>query len=75
MESLSSCDESQPLLLPSSVGRTKNSRRANTHQFLNDICLPSKAAVVLVCLAVVVGAVHAVFTYVFAFIAHFLYWW
>ena len=71
MESLSSCDESQPLLLPSSVGRSKMSHRANTHHFLKDICLPSKAAVVLVCLAVVVGAVHAVFTCVFTFIAIF----
>ena len=72
MESLSSCDESQPLLLPSSVDRTQNSHRAKTHHFLKDICLPSKAAVVLVCLAVVVGAVHAVFSCVFVFIAGYL---
>ena len=64
MEPSSGGEENQPLLLASIVGCQQSHKRKN-HRFLKDICVPSKAAVVLVCLAVVIGALHAVFTCVF----------
>ena len=64
VDSPSSCDESQPLLLPSSVPNETSFRNQSSHmnfKLLKHICLPSKAAVLLICLAVVVGAVHTIF--------------
>ena len=63
VDSPSSCDESQPLLLPSSAPN-ESSHNQSSHlnfQLLKHICLPSKAAVLLICSAVVVGAVQAIF--------------
>ena len=53
--------ENQPLLLPSVAGDQQSHQR-KSNQCLKDVCLPSKAAALLVCLAVVIGALHAVFT-------------
>ena len=62
-------EEGQPLLpRVSSVAdgqQSHNKRKKFNNQILKDICLPSKAAVLLVCLTVVIGALHAVFTCVF----------
>ena len=64
MDSSLRCEEDQPLLLSSVAGGLQSHKRKNNH-FIKDICLPSKAAVLLVCLAVVIGALHAVFTCIF----------
>ena len=69
MEPLSKCKESQPLLSSSFVPSLQTSCTRKDHRFLKHICLPSKAAIVLVCLAVVMGALHAVFECVFVIIA------
>lgn len=60
MEPSSSCEENQPLLSLSSAGGPHSFKRKNG-QFLRDICLPSKSAILLVCLAVVIGTLHALF--------------
>ena len=57
--------ESNPLLLPSS--RDELSYSKCSCQLLEHTCLPSKAAIVLICLAAVVGAMHTIFACVFAF--------
>ena len=69
MEPLFRCKESEPLLSSSFVPNLQTLRVQKDHRFLKHICLPSKAAIVLVCLAVVMGALHAVFECVFVFIA------
>ena len=61
----SSSGESLPLLSPSSISSNSSLRYRCTHycyQLLKHICLPSKAAVVLICLAVVVGAINTIFS-------------
>lgn len=67
MESSLRHEEDQPLLLSSVAGgqQSHNKRKKFNNQILKDICLPSKAAVLLVCLTMVIGALHAVFTCVF----------
>ena len=62
MKSSYSCEDKQPLLSPCLA--VDSHKRKNGH-FLKDICLPSKAAVVLVCLAVVIGAILAIFASIF----------
>ena len=64
MEPSSGGEENQPLLLSAIAGYQQSHNRKN-HQLLKDICIPSKAAVVLVCLAVVLGVLHAIFTCIF----------
>ena len=63
----SSCGECQPLLSPSSLSPSSNlsllySCTHFCYQLLKHIYLPSKAAVVLICLAVVVGAINTIFS-------------
>ena len=63
--SLSSCaGESQSLLSPLSIPAPNESYSNNRlrHQLLGRVCLPSKPAIVLICLAVVVGAVQKIFS-------------
>ena len=69
VDSSSSCEESHPLLLPSAVTDESSSSQRSSCQLLKSICLPSKAANVLVCLAVVIGAMHAIFTCLFVLVA------
>ena len=64
MESSSRREENRPLLLPSVAGGQRSYKRKSS-QLLKDICLPSKATVLLMCLAVVIGAFRAVFTCLF----------
>ena len=64
METSSRCKENQPLVQPSVAGSQRSYKRRSS-QFLKDICLPSKATVLLVCLALVIGTLHAVFTCLF----------
>ena len=66
----SSCGEVQPLLSPSSLSPSSISSNSSLHyrcthfccQLLKNICLPSKAAIILICLAVVVGAINIIFS-------------
>ena len=70
MEPLSRHEESQSLLSSSFASTVQTSHTLQSdHKCLKHICLPSKAAIILVCLAVVIGALHAVFVCVFVFIA------
>ena len=71
MEPSLSYQQSQPLLSPSSAGGQRSFKRRNG-QFLRDICVPSRAGVLLVCLAVVLGTMHALFTCVLVFSAIYL---
>ena len=60
-----SVGESQPLLSRFSVSNNSFLHHSCTHfcyQLLKHICLPSKAAVVLICLTVVVGAMNTIFS-------------
>ena len=61
METSSRCEENQ-MLLPPSVAGGQRFYKIRSSQFLKD---PSKATVLLVCLAVVIGTLHAVFTCLF----------
>ena len=72
IDSPSSSEESRPLLLPSAVTGESPSAQQFSCQQLTSICPPSKAASVLVCLAVVIGAVHAIFTCIFVLVAIFV---
>ena len=65
----SSSEESHPLLLPSAVSNESSSSQRFSYQLLKHICLPSKAANVLVCLAIVVGAMYAIFSCLFVLVA------
>ena len=69
--SSSRCGEIQPLLSPSHLSPSSASNNQSFHhyrcthfcyQLLKHICLPSKAAFVLICLAVVVGAIDTIFS-------------
>ena len=62
-------EESHPLLLPSAVTDASSSSERSSCQLLKSVCVPSKAANVLICLAIVVGAMHAIFTCVFVLVA------
>ena len=66
-----SCEETRPLLFPSSVTNESLSSQRLSCEFLKSICPPSKAAGVLICLAVVVGTMHAALMCIFAFVAIF----
>ena len=72
IDSPSSSEESCPLLLPSAVTGESPSAQQFSCQQLTSICPPSKAASVLACLAVVIGAVHAIFTCIFVLVAIFV---
>ena len=69
VDSPSSSDESHPLLLPSAVTDGSSFSQRLSCQLLKHVCLPSKAANVLVCLSVVVGAMLAIFTCLFVLVA------
>ena len=69
VDSSSSSEENHPLLPPSAVTDESSSRQRSNCQLLKSICLPSKAANILVCLAVVVGVMHAIFTCLFVLVA------
>ena len=68
----SSSEESRPLLHPSAVTDESPSAQRFGCQHLTSICPPTKAASVLVCLAVVIGAVQVIFTCVFVLVAIFV---
>ena len=62
----SSCEESQPLLLPSVLKKSSSSVCYYQRYFSNchswrHVCLPSKPAILLVCLTVVVSAIYKIF--------------
>ena len=58
--------ENCPLLSPSALGSASPNGSTYKLNQLRRLCLPSKAAVLLVILAVVIGALRAIFTCVFA---------
>ena len=64
MSLLSCAGESQSLLSPLSIPAPNESYPNSRlrHQLLGRVCLPSKPAIVLICLAVVVGAVQKIFS-------------
>lgn len=59
-------------MLPSVVTDQSPSAQRFSCQHLTSICPPTKAASVLVCLAVVIGAVQVIFTCVFVLVAIFV---
>jgi peptide/histidine transporter 3/4 len=65
METSLRYEESQPLLRSPVAGSGRSAYKRKSNQFLKNVCLPSKATALLVCLAVVIGALHAVFTCLF----------
>ena len=65
----SSSEESRPLLLPSAVTGESSSSQRSSCQLLKSLFPPSKAANILICLAIVVGAMQAIFTCVFVLVA------
>ena len=64
--------DTDSLLSPSAVGSKSSSCSRSTYLFnkLNFFCLPSRPAVLLVILAVVVGALRAIYTCLFSLVAY-----
>ena len=62
--------ESRPLLSPTSgtARPSSNHRRTRHHPFLRHICLSSKPAIALICLSVVIGALHTIYTCLFVYV-------
>ena len=62
-------EETHPLLFPSAVTDESLSNQRSSCQLVKSIFLPYKAANVLICLAVLVGSMYAIFTCLYILIA------
>ena len=62
-------EETHPLLFPSAVTDESLSNQRSSCQLVKSIFLPYKVANVLICLAVLVGSMHAIFTCLYVLIA------